>query len=367
MNTTLMRITALVTTAALATAQAPLDRGGSGAQDLPCHPCQAPGSCAPADPLTSAGDFSCQNHAKHVHRRMVLAASDFSSTVFSKADLRGSEFYGCTFQDARFYEADLSFGRFNFCDLQRVVMHAAQAVNTDFSMSTLRNGYFVGTNFSGAQLTADFAFANLRKADLTGAVLSIGADMTDFCNADLSFSVGLADTVGVALYSPCTDFTGTGFDPVSAGWMLVPGAEIGERYCSPANTNSTGNAAELFAYGCGDLGFASLELRAICLPGNEYGAFLCSRTKDFVRTPGSAGALCLGGDIGFYAGHVQDSGLTGEFLLSVDVDEVPRGLRFGFAPGETWNFQSWFRDWMWDGEKFVRTTFFTDAVAVTFD
>lgn len=367
MNTTLMRITALAATVALVSAQGVGGKGGGDAQDLPCHPCLAPGSCAPVDPLTSAGDFSCQNHAKHVHRRLVLAASDFSSVEFGQSDLRGTEFYACTFQDARFYAADFSFGRMNYSDAERVVMPKTQAVNADFSMSSLRHGYFVGANFAGAQLLADFAFANLRQVDFTGAVLSIGPNMTDFCSADLTDAVGLNDTVGIAVYSPCTNFTGTGFDPVAGGWMLLPGAEIGERYCSPATVNSTGNSAELIIRGCGDLAFESLELRAFCLPGNEFGLFLASQTPDFVRHPGASGALCLGGEIGTFPYQVQNTGTTGELLVDLDVDEVPRGLRVGFAAGETWYFQAWFRDWMWIDGELVRSSFFTDAVAVTFD
>jgi len=56
-------------------------------------------------------------------------------------------------------------------------------------------------------------FANLTDADLTGAILA---------NA-----TGLGITSGSALYNINTDFTGTGFDPVAAGWTLVPVPEPG--------------------------------------------------------------------------------------------------------------------------------------------
>ncbi len=40
-------------------------------------------------------------------------------------------------------------------------------------------------------------------------------------------AVALGSTFGAALYNINTDFTGTGFDPVAAGWTLVPVPEPG--------------------------------------------------------------------------------------------------------------------------------------------
>jgi len=56
--------------------------------------------------------------------------------------------------------------------------------------------------------------------DLTDAVL-FGAD---FSGADLTSAIGLLTTQSdfTTLYSTRTLFSGTGFDPVSAGWTLVP-------------------------------------------------------------------------------------------------------------------------------------------------
>ena len=56
-------------------------------------------------------------------------------------------------------------------------------------------------------------FAVLAFANLTGAILA-GV-------------VGLGSSTGAALYDINTDFTGTGFDPVAAGWTLVPVPEPG--------------------------------------------------------------------------------------------------------------------------------------------
>ena len=70
-------------------------------------------------------------------------------------------------------------------------------------------------NLSGAILVgANLTFAQFFGADLTNA---------DFRDADLTnaANLGSATSGPGTLYSPATDFTGTGFDPVAAGWTLV--------------------------------------------------------------------------------------------------------------------------------------------------
>ena len=86
-----------------------------------------------------------------------------------------------------------------------------------------------GENLSDAYLpAADLYIANLFGADLTGAYLNSadlhGADLTNahLWSADLSFTTGLGTTTGSAYYNANINFTGTRFDPVAAGWTLVP-------------------------------------------------------------------------------------------------------------------------------------------------
>ena len=71
-------------------------------------------------------------------------------------------------------------------------------------------------------------FASLAGANLTNANLFI-ADLTnaDLTGAILANATGLGNSFGAALYDINTDFTGTGFDPVAAGWTLVPVPEPG--------------------------------------------------------------------------------------------------------------------------------------------
>lgn len=93
-----------------------------------------------------------------------------------------------------------------------------------------------GVDASGS----DLSLARLKRADLVDAVLS-GVSFTsarirdaDFSGADLSWA-NLSNTVGSAFYSPTTNFEGAfervchpgpcedvPFDPVAAGWTLIP-------------------------------------------------------------------------------------------------------------------------------------------------
>ncbi len=79
--------------------------------------------------------------------------------------------------------------------------------------------------YSGSNLEpfANLANAYLFQADLTNADLT-NANLT---GAILANATGLGDSFGAALYDINTDFTGTGFDPVAAGWTLVPVPEPG--------------------------------------------------------------------------------------------------------------------------------------------
>ena len=77
------------------------------------------------------------------------------------------------------------------------------------------------------------------------------------------------------------------------------------------------------------------------------------------------GALCLGGSIGRYvgAGQIQNSGAAGAFQLALNLTQTPtpNGL-VAITQGQTWNFQSWFRD----TSMGAATSNFTDAVRVLF-
>jgi hypothetical protein len=109
-----------------------------------------------------------------------------------------------------------------------------------------------------------------------------------------------------------------------------------------------------------------LLLQVQALPAGSFGFFLASRTQGLVAQPGnSVGILCLGGAIGRYVGpgQIQSSGMAGSFQLTLDLTRTPTpaGL-VAVAPGESWNFQAWYRDSLGG----TSTSNFTQGLAVTF-
>ncbi|MCP3996252.1 MAG: hypothetical protein GY722_14505 [bacterium] len=87
---------------------------------------------------------------------------------------------------------------------------------------------------------------------------------------------------------------------------------------------------------------------------------LAGQTQGFFMPPGSQGFICLAGNIGRYnqtADIVQ--GPTGSIQL--DLTSIPVNPAQAVLPGDTWNFQAWYRD-----NNPGPTSNFTDAVSVTF-
>ena len=90
------------------------------------------------------------------------------------------------------------------------------------------------------------------------------------------------------------------------------------------------------------------------------------QTQGSVANPGgSEGILCLGGAIGRYVGpgQIVNSGATGEVSLALDLTQTPQPTGFvSVQPGETWNFQAWYRDAVGG----TATSNFTDGLEVQF-
>ncbi|MDA1266898.1 MAG: hypothetical protein O2816_17595 [Planctomycetota bacterium] len=150
----------------------------------------------------------------------------------------------------------------------------------------------------------------------------------------------------------------------SAGsvWISRAADVSGQVYCSPAEPNSTGVPARLRAEACGGLDNGHLGLGGADLPLNQFGYFLTSPAQAFVIGPGgSAGNLCLGSPIGRFIGFVAKPDELGRMALQVDVTALPLAPPHAIRPGETWNFQLWYRDL-----NPTATSNFTNAVSVTF-
>ncbi|MCP3919038.1 MAG: DNRLRE domain-containing protein [bacterium] len=137
---------------------------------------------------------------------------------------------------------------------------------------------------------------------------------------------------------------------------------VGTPYCSPNVPNSSGQPASIAATGSDFAGGHDLHLHASQLPQNQFGYFLASETQGFTPGPGTAvGNLCLGGVIARFsrAGEVGFSGPGGAFSVAIDTNSVPVTPPWAILPGETWNFQGWYRD-------LGNVSNFTDAVEISF-
>jgi formylglycine-generating enzyme required for sulfatase activity len=124
-------------------------------------------------------------------------------------------------------------------------------------------------------------------------------------------------------------------------------AQIGTNYCTPAVANSTGAPAVISGSGSAVVPANNLGLTSSGLPQGAAAYFLCSRTQSFVQNPsGSAGNLCLGNPIGRVVGGViLNAGLLGTVYVAADLNAMPQPSgTVVVLPGETWNFQCWYRD-----------------------
>ena len=106
-----------------------------------------------------------------------------------------------------------------FADLDSADLAGVSWVNADLESIDLDHADLSSANLTEAVLVD----ATLRFALFSGTQLS-GAD---FSGADLANAIDLGASLGPALYSSDTDFASTGFDPIGAGWILVPEPSAG--------------------------------------------------------------------------------------------------------------------------------------------
>jgi len=67
--------------------------------------------------------------------------------------------------------------------------------------------------------------------------------------------------------------------------------------------------------------------------------------------------------VGRYVGNVLNAGAAGTYSLTLDLANTPQPNGFvSVTAGETWNYQSWYRDAI----AGVPTSNFTDGVSVLF-
>ena len=172
------------------------------------------------DPIqtTSGTDHSYSGANLHVSASLHSADLNNANLHFANlynAGLSNANLSGATLTNAQLTSANLSSATLNNADLT-----SANLRNATLTDVTLTNANLTSANLLGAILTnANLSFATLNGANLSSAFL-FGAD---FSNAILANAIGLDSTFGdfATLYNANTDFTGTFFDPVAAGWTLV--------------------------------------------------------------------------------------------------------------------------------------------------
>jgi len=194
-----------------------------------------------------------------------------------------------------------------------------------------------------------------------GTGLAEGTSVTD--DEVLSYTNGtgaaLAVVLQVYVYTNSTSNC-NGYDlEVAIGGPST----IGTNYCGPANLNSSGLPGVMSAVGSDVVSANDVTLHATQLAVNQFGYFVNSQTQGFVANPGgSQGNLCLGGSTGRHVSTLGSTGAAGELSATLDLTQMPTPSGpYVVQPGETWNFQCWFRD-MNPGS----TSNFTDGLEILF-
>jgi len=223
-------------------------------------------------------------------------------------------------------------------------------------------GYFGTNSWAAGNPGNDFVTVEFR--DRAGNLIdSETAVVTANCTYTWN---GWSSNTGIATVTVINSAFGGGFVDLDDMEISMGPTGIGTNYCT-ANPNSTGQTGDMSASGSASVAANNLTIEASDLPNNAFGYFLTSLTQANTPNPGgSMGVLCLGGNIGRYTGpgQIQNTGLTGEFDLLLNLTQTPTPTGFvSVAVGQTRNFQAWHRDSV--GGTAVSN--FTDGLAVTFN
>ena len=150
--------------------------------------------------------------------------------------------------------------------------------------------------------------------------------------------------------------------------VVVPAGVIGTQICDPAQPNSTGFPAKMWATGSDDIASNDVSLVLGGAPPSGFCLAVASQETNFVPNPsGSEGDLCIASfRMGRYNAQTSvTSPTSGYAVVDLDLAAIPiepGGMTAALA-GETWNWQFWYRDVSAAG---LATSNFSNAVSVTF-
>ncbi len=249
----------------------------------------------------------------------------------------------------------------------------AQDIAVGLGTHPLTFNYRAGWTILNPTAVLDRTFSVVVRDPSTGAALqtdllvTAAAQTTNFdtgslvANVDLSAFEGQTVTLSFEWYVPESNTGPAHFQLDNIRCPGSQGPSVGSNYCSAA-LNSSGAVGRMGASGSAVAAHNNLTLSASGLPPNQFGIFVTSMTQGFVPGTGgtSNGNLCLDGSIGRYQ-IIRNSGAAGAYSLALDLTAIPQGNgTMSALSGQTWKFQSWFRDGVGLGSNF------TDGVSVTF-
>ncbi|MCP3919227.1 MAG: hypothetical protein GY711_27120 [bacterium] len=226
-----------------------------------------------------------------------------------------------------------------------------------------RDGFGVAVALEG-----DALYIGSRRHDAgaveTGAVYSFERDATGWSEVEKLLGDGSArahfgnslalDRGRLVVGAERHDALGT---DAGAALVLERFRMLGTSFC-PATPHSGGVPAVLTANGCPDVAANLLEFSCAPVPPQRFGYFLMSQGQIVHPVSDSSGVICITPHILRFDQDIVSSGAVGELRLSVDFTRRPASMIW---PGETWNFQSWFRD-----ADPAPTSNFSTALAITF-
>lgn len=155
-----------------------------------------------------------------------LSEADLTDANLQAAQLEYANLDGAHLDYANLDDANLAYADLKFARLYHTYLSRANLNFADFTHANLKRADLSDANLMHAELVT----ADLRRADLTGANLSY-ADLwyANLSRANLTGATWLGDAYGEAFYHAETNFTNAWadhgtipFDPVAAGWTLIP-------------------------------------------------------------------------------------------------------------------------------------------------
>lgn len=221
-------------------------------------------------------------------------------------------------------------------------------------------GYFGSDNLS----PGDSNFVTVEFLDRQGVSLGIVQEVLYVGCGQYTWFGWRAPGIASVRFHSVTNGMSTYMDDLFAS----PMEPLGELACVPTE-NSLEERAYCAARGSALVADNQLTLHASMLPADTFGFFLCSQATGNTPFPGgSEGILCLGGSIGRFNGlsQILFSGSARSYSLPVDLLSMPQPSGpVAVQAGETWYFQSWFRDFD-STPQMNSTSNFTSSLAIQF-